>query len=574
MILDFLLESAYLSMVAADLCIVGTGPAGLALARSFIGTSINVCVLESGGLDAEQGSQALYDGTSAGPLPLDPANCRIRAFGGSGNVWGGGCIPLGSADLDHREWVPHSGWPLTYAELKPYYLRALAYCGIERHAFSPGSFDTPPARSPPTFDARVLVNQNFILSPLFFGEAYREELRQAANISVVLHANLLELEADETGAKVRAARIGSLDGRRGVVRARHYVLACGGIENARLLLTSDSVAPAGLGNDRDLVGRFFMDHPSGTLGMLASHDPDRICKPYDRTGGKGPSPAFPELCVSDDATREHRILAARIRPVAVEGPVPAGIAALREFRTALRKPSRDEALEGQMAARAVGEAGGAQSRPPGLGKLALRVGLGIGDVAHAFGRKRAGEPVVGTDHVDVVGFFEQAPNRDSRITLGRGIDALGQRKVCVDWRLTALDWHTYRVVAQIAGGELSRACRERFQPAPWLEPGSGVVPPLRGTSHHLGTTRMSDDPATGVVDRHCKVHGIDNLHVVGSSVFPAAGWAFPTFTIVALSLRLADRLQHAIRHQPSDEVLQPRDSTTASSQARSVSFAT
>ena len=573
MIVDFLHPSALVE-VDVDLCIVGAGPAGIAIARSFIGTSVSVCVLESGGLDVEDGSQALYEGTSGGTLPLDPATCRIRAFGGSGNVWGGGCIPLGSSDLDHREWVPHSGWPVTYAELELYYLRALAYCGIKGHAFSPGSFDTLPARPPPAFDARILANQNFILSPLFFGEAYREELRRAANISVVLHANLLELEADETGTSVRAARIGSLDGRRGVVRARNYVLACGGIENARLLLMSDSVAPGGLGNERDLVGRFFMDHPSGKLGMLASKDADRICRPYNRTGGKGPTPAFPELCISDHATKEQRILAARVRPVAVEGPVPAGIAALREFRTALRKPSRDEALEGQMAARAVGEAGGGQVMTPGLGKLALRLGQGIGDVAHAVGRKRAGEPVVGTDHIDVVGFFEQAPNRDSRITLGRGTDALGQRKVCVDWRLTPLDWHTYRVVAQIAGGELARACRARFQPAPWLEPGSGIVPPLRGTSHHLGTTRMSDDPATGVVDRHCKVHGIDNLYVVGSSVFPAAGWAFPTFTIVALSLRLAERLRTCLKQRPIEEGFQPRDTATASSQARKVSCAT
>lgn len=544
MIIDFLHPPAPAEL-EVDLCIVGAGPAGIAIARSFIGTPVSVCVLEAGGLEGESDSQALYGGTSVGTIPFDPATCRVRAFGGSGNVWGGGCIPLGTPDLARREWVPHSGWPFPYAELEPHYRQALAYCGIERHAFRPGTFDTPPARPPPAFDATKLVNRNFILSPVFFGEAYREELAQAANLIVMLHANVLELETDGAAATVRAARIGSLSGRRGMVRARNYVLACGAIENARLLLLSDSVARHGLGNDRDLVGRFFMDHPSGKLGELAAVDPDRVCRPYDRTGGKGPAPAFPELCLSDDATSKHRILAGRVRPVAVEGRVPPGIGALRELRAGLRKPSRDEALEGQITAHAVEGAG--EHATPESGGLALRLGLGFGDIARAIGRKLVGAPVVRTDHVDVVGFFEQAPNRDSRIRLGRGIDAMGQRRVCVDWRLTALDWHTYRTTAQIAGGELSRACKGRFMPAPWLARGSEGVPPLRGTSHHLGTTRMSDDPGMGVVDRHCKVHGVDNLYVVGSSVFPAGGWAFPTFTIVALGLRLAEHLRTCAR---------------------------
>ena len=214
--------------------------------------------------------------------------------------------------------------------------------------------------------------------------------------------------------------------------------------------------------------------------------------------------------------------------------------------TDTRKPSRDEALEGQITAHRA-EGGGARATPE-LAALALRLGLGLGDIARAIGRKLVGDPVVRADHVDVVGFFEQAPNRDSRISLGRGTDAMGQRRVCVDWRLTPLDWHTYRTTARIVGDELSRACRGRFMPAPWLAQGGEGVPPLRGTSHHLGTTRMSDDPGTGVVDRHCKVHGVDNLYVVGSSVFPAGGWAFPTFTIVALGLRLAEHLRTCVRN--------------------------
>ena len=173
----------------------------------------------------------------------------------------------------------------------------------------------------------------------------------------------------------------------------------------------------------------------------------------------------------------------------------------------------------------------------------MRVVAGTGDIAGAFMRKLADKPTVKTEHIDLIGYFEQAPNPHSRITLGSECDVLGQRKVCVDWQLTSLDWHTYRTAGALFGAELARACRGQFHPEPCLQEGSGQAPALRGTAHHMGTTRMADSPQDGVVDRDCKVHGVDNLYVVGSSVFPTSSWAFPTFTIVAMSVRLANHLR-------------------------------
>lgn len=539
-------------VVEADICIIGAGAAGLSIARSFIGTSVRVCVVESGGFSGEERNQALYDGSSVGFPPFDPGISRMRAFGGSCNLWGGGCIPLG--ELGPREWVPHSGWPISYEELKPHYQRARSYCRIDAHEFVEDSFLTPPALPPVDFDARTVVNKMFAFSPVLFGNDYREEIEQAKNVTVLLHANLLELYASSNASSVREARIGTLDGRKGVVRAKQYVLACGGIENARLLLSSNSVVPQGLGNQHDLVGRFFMDHPSGKLGTLFTPDPDRIARPYDRnltktaSYGKTSVAGHPEICLSDEAQRVHRILNGRVRPFAVEGPLPNGIRALREFKAALRARGKDESavLAERLSLRKNGEPvdGG---RPPapeeGLARLGLRVLLGAGDIAKAFVRRRANKPTVKSDHVDLVGYFEQVPNPDSRITLGEERDALGQKKVCVDWRLTPLDRHTYRTAATLFGNELARACSGTFKLEPWLEDDDAAVPMVYGTSHHLGTTRMADDPRQGVVDRECKVHGIDNLYVAGSSVFPTGGWAFPTFTIVALSLRLAEHLR-------------------------------
>ncbi|TCV97627.1 choline dehydrogenase-like flavoprotein [Luteibacter rhizovicinus] len=549
MIVDYL-EEAGPTVFDVDLCVIGAGAAGIAIARSFIGSGITVCVVESGGLAGEERTQELYAGTSIGSQAFDPASSRMRVFGGSCNLWGGGCIPLGQQDMHARDWVPHSGWPLSYAELEPFYVRARDYCRIDPHEFADGSFLAPLAHQPIAFDADKLVNQVFARSPILFGNAYREELERATNITVLLHANLLELKSDEGAASINEAAIGTLDGRRGTVRARHYVLASGGIENARLLLLSDSVAKNGLGNDHDLVGRFFMDHPSGSLGTVHTDTPERLTQPYDRNLGKGPAPSFPEIGLSVQAQHTHRLLSGRVHPFAVESAVPKGLRALRELRAMLRSRKLDEnaVLEARLcAAMKNGPSPGDDTVVPvdGLAKLTLRLGLGMGDIAQAFVHKLTGKPTVRSNHVELVGYFEQAPNPDSRITLGDEVDALGLRKVRIDWRLTPLDRHTYRTSATLFGDELASACGGRFELAPWLAD-DDAPPRVHGTAHHIGTTRMSTDPTKGVVDSNCRVHGVANLHVAGSSVFPTGGWAFPTFTIVALSLRLAEHLRELL----------------------------
>ena len=542
-IIDYL-DGDQPSDVEADLCIVGGGAAGIAIARAFVDTRINVCLIESGGLAGEQRSQELYEGDSAGEIEFDPGTSRMRVFGGSCNLWGGGCIPLRRMDMERREWVPHSGWPIGYDELEPYYVRAREFCRIGDMAFDDDGFAQPQGREALDFDRSKVVNQFFARSPILFGDAYRAELARADNITVLLHGNLLELKASQDGRRVREAHIGALNGARSIVRARHYVLACGGIENARLLLLSDSVVPQGLGNQHDVVGRYFMDHPSGKLGSLTASASHRITRPYERRAIKGLPPAFPEIALAPAFQREHRVLNGRVHPFGVEGPLPRGIRALRELRTALRTTVQDESalLEARLSeALRNAPAGHVITAPHSLAFTALKLTLGMGDIARACVHRLANQPTVANSHVDLVGYFEQAPNPDSRITLGDDTDAFGQRKVNVDWRLTSLDRETYRSSAMVFGEEIARAGNARFELEPWLE--EGGTPEVHGTAHHMGTTRMSDDPRTGVVDRQCKVHGMDNLHIAGSSVFPTGGWAFPTFTIVALSLRLADELR-------------------------------
>ena len=513
------------AVIEADLCVVGAGAAGIAISLSLIGTRHQICVLESGGLEFEPDTQALYAGEAVGmPWGTTLDSSRLRYFGGTTNHWGGGCIPLDEMDFRERPWVPHSGWPISRSDLDPWYGRARPILHLPSIPFDD---EAVLARNAPSFsfDSSKLVHRYQLpsLQPRL-GAVYRADLEKADNVRVLLHANLIEFTTNEAASAVSEARVRTLDGRSGHVRARHYVLACGGIENARLLLLSNAVCPSGLGNGRDLVGRFFMDHPSGKLGTITSDDPARLADPYNRQMELFGVPRPGEISLSRDVQEKERLLNGRLRPQDYEEPPPDGIVAFRRLRS--------DVHDGHF--------------PGDLAKDVWRMAADIEDLVPGIYRRLLGKPVIKSHRIDFEGFFEQAPNPESRIGLADTLDALGQRRVRLDWRLTELDIRTYRAAADIFAAELARLELGRVQLDPWLRPGVNVTPEVWGMAHHLGTTRMAEDPRNGVVDSDCKVHGIDNLYVAGGSVFPAAGYALPTFTIIALAIRLADRLNETL----------------------------
>jgi len=536
--------------LAADVCVVGAGPAGISLALALAQAGWTVCLLEGGGMHAEAASQALNEGESVGPYAFDPAACRLRAIGGATRVWGGGCIPMGSSEMEDRDWVPGGGWPIGLDELAPYYDRANRMCRIQPADIEDGAYRVEPRRPDPPAPLRLRASRSCRLD---FGRAYREQLQQAPRITLLLHANLLRLQATPDARAIRSAAIGDLSGRRGQVRARCFVLAAGGLENARLLLLSDDVAPNGLGNDRDLVGRYFMDHPRCRLGTLRQADVARAGRLYESGQGRGPGSAFHHVCLSDEALRTHQLQHARVRPFTIECAPPEGLAAMRALRATLRQPSSlDESARVETRLLDALDDDLPQRQTVGTGRpgpLALQTVRHADDVVRAALRKLARRRVVEADRIELVGYFEQMPNRDSRVGLSDTRDALGLRRIRVDWRMTGLDEERIRRAAFLFGEALAGDLNGRFDPASWLlDPGAPL--PLYGTAHHMGTTRMSDSPATGVVDRQCRVHGIENLYVAGSSVFPTGGWSFPTLTIVALALRIGDELLRRLPDMP------------------------
>ncbi len=548
MILDYLDPSAP-DDYQCDVCIIGAGPAGITIASAFADSRFRVCVIESGGFDSDSMTHALSEGDPVGPMGFDPAMCRLRAVGGSSRLWGGGCVPLARLDVSPRDWVPASGWPIGFDELAQWWGRARDILGIAPgQPIGDGSFGHGRFTHALPLRPERTVDRVCYISPVKFQERYRALFSASTNITLLLHATLMELLASTGGSQVQEGCIGSLAGRRGAIRARHYVLAGGGIENARLLLASSGSHPAGLGNRHDQVGRHFMDHPRCVAGRVVDGDLYALLRPYNSSELRKEFPLYRELALSDAAQRDGRLLNARARPYPVTASTPKGLQALRELRASFRRPAND-ALAGVEASvqRALDAgiptaAGCAPAGTPRRGRLLLRVGMNVGHLAGAMTRRLRSRPLDSYRHVALMTYFEQSPNPDSRVTLADARDALGMRRVRVDWRVAERDYDTYRTAARILGEEAARACGGRFEPQPWVQD-AGLKPALAGTAHHLGTTRMSNRPEEGVVDRDCRVHGMENLHVAGSSVFPTGGWAFPTFTIVALALRLADHLR-------------------------------
>ena len=495
-------------VIETDLCVIGGGAAGITLAQALVGKGREIVLLESGGFEYDDATQELYDGAVLGNPMAALVAARLRYFGGSTNHWQGICRPLDDADFRKRSWVPDSGWPFERAALEPYYERAAPMLDLPHADFDPAVWqdDIPPLFKMEGLQERLRPVVFQLSPPTRFGAKYRAVLEQAYDVRVHLHANVAEIETDEAARTVQALRVATLDGRHYRVRARTYVLATGGIENARLLLASNRVAPEGLGNAHDLVGRYFMDHPSAPHAATVYFDsPTDVLR-----GSMTPRSVWGGFVLPAAVVEQERLLNFQCWTRPGGRSNPEGYLALRELVYNLwRGDVPEQAFD--LVADVAGDLDGA-----------------IGGVWERwFGKPN--EILIDADG-------EVTPNPDSRVVLSTERDALGMPRAAVDWRLTELDRRTFRRSVEHVAAALSSVGLGRTRIDEDFDFSAGSY-------HHLGTTRMADDPRKGVVDREGRVHGMSNLYIAGSSVFPTAGSAPPTMTIVALSLRLADHLE-------------------------------
>lgn len=518
------------SEIETDLCVIGSGPAGLALAREFVGTSTGVVVLESGGLGFEPLSEKLNDGESIGLSHLGLSQGRRRQFGGGANVWGAICVELDPSDFARRPWITDSGWPIDAADVAPFYARARRLFGLTRSDFDATHWRSMGMEAAP-FNASDLRFSVCATAPIAdLGKAYRPELHAASNIRVLLHATVVNLRTNPDGGAMERVAIRSLDGKLGSVKARAFVLCCGGIENARLLLVSRDSHRNGLGNGDDLVGRYLADH-TFSLTARISPSPGRSLAPLFRGVRRAGSSFRPRLALTATRQAGAGVLNCMAQ-VHFEHPADGGFAAAHRLRRAVRFRRRPAQL-GRDIARVL-------RHPTELAGLALD--------RYVYGR----HPAQKNSEAWLECVAEQAPNPNSRVTLSNNSDTFGLALPVVDWRSADIERRSIAHMTEVVGRELRRLDIATVQPEAWLADGAGDTWQSRLIEgfHHMGTTRMAASPRSGVVDAHSQVHGVAGLYVAGSSVFPSAGYANGTLTIVALAIRLADHLKRRVLHPP------------------------
>jgi choline dehydrogenase-like flavoprotein len=547
--------------VGCDICIVGAGAAGITLACELDGSGLDVVLLEAGGSKYSAALQEELRGEVAeGSVHCPPNMYRRKILGGATTIWGGRCVPLSPIDLGYRNHVPHSGWPIFWQELERYYPESQVYC--ESGHYSYRADDALGDAAGPTIegfaDPDIEDHQIERFSPpTDFGKVYRKRLAMSGNVRLVLGAKVVRVH--EAGATVAMLDAEFKSGRRFIVRARHYVLATGGLEIPRLLMASDETRRGGIGNEGGALGRFYMCHIENTLGLLRLNPPTRPVK-FDFGRTSDGIYVRNKFTISPEAQKRERLLNTTARlhyPMIADPAHRNGVLSAMYIAKDLIIPEYRRKLATIEIANRDRLTRNSRFWAAHLANIGLD-GLGVARFGVDWLRRR----IIARRKLPFVVFrsrdgsypldinAEQIPDPANTVTLAHSRGTDGIRQIRINWRLTEQDIDSLHRTMLLMRAALARSgCGTLEFDTAQLTDQIRSSTPVGG--HHIGTARMADNPAQGVVDQHCKVHGMDNLHLAGSAVFPTCGHANPTLTIVALSIRLAKRLRFLTQEKPA-----------------------
>lgn len=506
--------------IKTNICIIGAGAAGITLARNLKNVD-DVLLIESGDFNLSGSTQALYEGASTALPYFDLLTCRLRYFGGTTNHWGGYCRPNDPIDYEGRASLGLPKWPIDEHILAPFIDKAAKELGLEYDFFDNKElFEKHNIEQEELIDSKGndLYTKVFQLTKMTrFAQIYKDELSKQDNLRIFMNLNVTHMQLDTRGGKVISVNCKTLQGKEVTIEAEEFIIASHAIENARLLLNSNDVQKTGLGNQNDHVGRYFMDHIHiKATKLIPSQNFPFI---YDRNV-LGDMKLNANISFTDDYIRRKNILQyyCRFMPIYTENQV---VDSIKDIKSKINEPFSGALFED------------------------LKVVLNdfSGATNHFLSHFRLLQPTPKYYYLDQR--IEQAPNANSRVVISSKKDSLGVPLANLEWNLNEHDYRTFKIGQEKIIKELSAVGAGRFiieDITPEL-----VDARVAGHYHHIGTTRMSDSAENGVVDVNCKVHGIDNLYIAGSSVFPTAGYSGPTMMIVALSLRLAEYLKNTVR---------------------------
>lgn len=544
---------AGMELAPHDVCVVGAGPVGLAAALGCARRGLKVLLLESGDVAARGAPADLWDGLDpARHAPPEVATCR--ALGGTSHWWGGRCVPLDAVDLETRQHLPLTNWPIGPGDISEWSAEAAQFLGIGKPNFETAVTDAAIAADP---DLRFADLERWT-PERNIARVHRDELAASSTLTVLLQASVLGLRLDEAGHRVAELQVTDADGATARIGVQRLVLACGGIETTRMLLDLRRRHPQQEVLRMLPIGQYYMGHMSGKIASLVLDAPERAAEhDFFLDGGVY---ARRRLTLSREAQRREQLLNVSFwadNPPFHDAAHRSALLSLVWLALAIPPVGRRLLSEGVRLAH--------------LGPAPRRIGAhlrnvlaspvsALVDVARVLRaryvarprkpgfllRNRAGRYAL---HFHA----EQTPNASSCLKLAPTIDAVGLPKARVEIRYLRDDAERIVRAHEVLDAGLRRCGLGRldYRHADRDARIDAVLAMASDGFHQIGGARMGRDAADSVVDADAAVHGLANLFVASSAVFCSSGQANPTFSAVALALRLADHLARLASTRPS-----------------------
>lgn len=508
------------STFKCDVAVIGGGAVGLTMAAELSRRGVDVLLLEGGGLGVELAYQELNATTFAQRRMSGMENARFRLLGGTTHFWGGQIYRFDASIFEPRPWLEAEGWPVSRAHLEPYYDRTANLLGLSDD-FSDAEIWASVREEPINLGEHVELFLTRTLTNRCTSHIFKDDL-QGPSLRAVVHASVTSLSANESGERITGATIASLAGNRATVSANRFVLACGTVENIRLLLHPLEGMRTAPWSTNPWLGRGFNDHIQAVAGAVKITDKRRFHSKFDNIYSRRVK-YLPRIKLTPEAQKSSEMLE---------------VAGVFEFRSALREDLANFKLliRSLMSGR----------RPENLGKLP-QYARGLWKVAaplavRYLSSKRGFNPADGG--VDLVLLSEQWPNRASSIALSPERDQLGMSRIVVDWQLDGRELASMARFAEYVDEALQQTNVGWLQIDERLRARDpGFLDAAQDYYHHLGGARMGDSWSSGVVDQNLRVRGTSNLYVAGAAVFPEPGFGNPTYTAMALGVRLVDHLR-------------------------------
>jgi hypothetical protein len=521
-----------------DVCVVGAGPSGLTVALECEAAGLSVLLVEAGREQMQIEGLGDVEILDAARHPSLEVVTR-SGLGGTSSIWGGRCVPFDDVDFERRSFVPNSGWPLSHDEIKPWYRKACEYldCGT-------GEFSSPA----PWWNEEGVVAQSVerLSAQPRLGIRFKDRISKSRRLRVSLGYVVSALNLDDAGNSVNTISLAGGKASDSLPKARFFVLACGGLQTTRILLDLQRLSPHRFGDDGGPLGRFYMGHLTGKIASLVLNDQSNV-EDFDFVRDVNGYWCRRRFSFSAKTQIEQQLL----NTVFWLGNPPFhdpshGSAAASLIYLGLALPLAGRFLSNETFAFHRG------MKPSPLARHAANILKkpleAVGSIAALVDHRLTPDNLRpfflrnGSGRYALHYHAEQIPSPTSRVKLTPG-HGNGDR-LTIDFRFSQDDAHSVVRAHEILDKALRRSGKgylEYYQRAE--ERLTEVLAQAIDGYHQIGTTRMSEGESSGVVDRNCRVHGLDNLFLAGSSVFPTSGQANPTFLTVALASRLAEHLR-------------------------------